>query len=214
MSIQLEKPAKTNNRQEIKGPPVLMTGDQYRESLRCRRPMKVYLNGEKVENILEHPIIKPSINTVALTYDLAHDPEQAELMTTESSISGHRINRFCHLHQSTEDLVKKVKMQRMLGGACGTCFQRCVGMDAINATFSTSFEIDEAHGTNYHERFKKFVEYVQHYDLIVDGCMTDVKGDRSKRPADQEDPDMYVRVVERRDDGIVINVYFSIGCHN
>jgi 4-hydroxybutyryl-CoA dehydratase/vinylacetyl-CoA-Delta-isomerase len=77
-------------------------------------------------------------------------------------------------------------------------------MDAFNAVFNTTFEIDQKHGTNYHERFTKYMEYVQDNDLAVDGCMTDARGERSKTPGEQPDPDAYLHVVERRPDGIVI----------
>ena len=77
-------------------------------------------------------------------------------------------------------------------------------MDAFNAVFSTSFEIDRKYGTHYHENFKKFMTYCQSNDLTVDGAMTDPKGDRSKAPHAQEDPDLFLRVVERRPDGIVV----------
>ncbi|MDD6299163.1 4-hydroxyphenylacetate 3-hydroxylase N-terminal domain-containing protein, partial [Hornefia butyriciproducens] len=110
----------------------LMTGEQYIESLR-RLKTRVYMFGEQVENWVDHPIIRPSINSVAMTYDLAQDPEYADLMTAKSSLTGKTINRFTHLHQSTDDLIRKVKMQRLLGQKTGACFQRCVGMDAFNA---------------------------------------------------------------------------------
>ena len=182
----------------------LMTGDEYIESLRKRKPLKLYLNGEKIKNPVDHPIIKPSINSVALTYDLAHDPEHKDLVRTKSVLTGRTINRFNHLHQSIEDLINKVKMLRVLGQKTGTCFQRCVGMDGFNAVFLTTYEIDQKYGTTYHQRFKDYLVKVEDNDWIVDGCMTDVKGDRSKRPADQIDPDMYLRVVERKPDGIII----------
>ncbi len=182
----------------------LMTGEEYIESLRKRKPLKLYFNGELIENPVEHPIIRPSINSVALTYDLAYDPEYKELATARSAITGRIINRFCHLHQSTEDLMNKVKMQRVLGQKSATCFQRCVGMDAFNSVFITTYEIDKKYGTEYHKRFVNYLKQIEDNDWTVDGCMTDVKGDRGKRPADQSDPDMYVRVVERRPDGIVI----------
>ena len=95
-------------------------------------------------------------------------------------------------------------MQRLLGQNCASCFQRCVGLDAGNALFCTTFEIDEKYGTSYHDNFIKFWEYVQKNDLTVDGAMTDPKGDRSLSPSKQPDPDMYLRVVERRKDGIVV----------
>ena len=181
----------------------LMTAKEYIDSLR-KLNTRVYMFGEKLDNWVDHPMIRPSINCVAMTYALAQDPQYEDLMTATSSLTGHKINRFTHLHQSSEDLVKKVKMQRLLGQKTASCFQRCVGMDAFNAVYSTTYEIDEKCGTSYHENFKKFLVYVQDNDLTVDGAMTDPKGDRSKAPHEQTDPDMYVHVVERRDDGIVV----------
>lgn len=183
---------------------VLMNGAEYIESLKKRGPLKVYLLGEEVKDVVNHPIIRASINSVALTYDLAHDPEYRDLLTAKSSLTGNTVNRFCHLHQSTEDLQDKVKMQRVLGQKCGTCFQRCVGMDALNAVFLTTYEIDAKYGTDYHERFKEYVKKAEEEDWVVDGCMTDPKGDRGKRPSEQRDPDVYVHVVEQREDGVVI----------
>lgn len=181
----------------------LKTKEQYIESLR-NLDIKVYMFGELVENFVDHPIIRPSINCVAMTYELAQYPEYEDLMTATSNLTGNKINRFTHLHQSTDDLRKKVKMQRLLGQKTSSCFQRCVGMDAFNAVYSTTFETDEKYGTNYHDNFKKYLEYVQENDLVVDGAMTDPKGDRGLSPTQQEDPDMYLHVVETRPDGIVV----------
>ena len=181
----------------------LMTGAQYIESLK-KLNTRVYMFGEKVENWVDHPMIRPSINCVAMTYELAQDPQYEDLMTAKSHLTGEKINRFAHIHQSTEDLKNKVKMQRLLGQKTASCFQRCVGMDAFNAVYSTTFEIDEKYGTDYFERFKKFLLMVQKEDLVVDGAMTDPKGDRSRAPHAQDDPDLFVRVKEVREDGIVV----------
>ena len=139
-----------------------------------------------------------------MTYDLARMPEYQDLMTVISPETGERINRFTHIHRSAEDLVKKVKMQRLVGQKTGACFQRCVGMDAFNAVYSTTYEIDQKHGTHYHDNFVRFMLNCQKRDLTVDGAMTDPKGDRSKAPHQQADPDLFLRVVERRADGIVV----------
>ena len=187
----------------------LMTGTQYIESLR-RLNTSVYMFGEKIDNWVDHPIIRPSINCVAVTYDLANDPQYEDLMTATSNLTGKKINRFAHIHQSTEDLKKKVKMQRLCGQKTASCFQRCVGMDAFNAEYSTTFEIDKKYGTDYHERFKKFLEFVQENDLVVDGAMTDPKGNRALAPHAQEDPDLFLRIKERRADGIVVR---GAKCH-
>ena len=181
----------------------MKTPAQYEDSLR-KLKFKVYVQGELVENPVDHPIIRPSLNSVKKTYELAHDPEFQDLMTAESHLSGERVNRFCHLHQNTDDLMKKVKMQRLLGQKTASCFQRCVGMDAINSVDSVTFEMDKKLGTNYHERFEKFLRQMQEEDWTVDGAMTDPKGDRSLSPSKQPDPDMFLHVVERREDGIVV----------
>lgn len=182
----------------------MKTAEEYRASLKNRRPLRVFWNGELLESPFDHPVVKASVNSVAETYEIAHMDDYIEISTTKSSLSGASINRFTHLHQSNEDLLKKIKMQRLLGQRTGTCFQRCVGMDALNAVFSTTYKVDAKHGTAYHERFKKFTRLVQEEDLVVDGAMTDPKGDRAKRPSEQSDPDLYMRIVERRPEGIVI----------
>ena len=181
----------------------MMTGEEYIQSLK-KLNTRIYAFGKKIEDVTEDPILRPSVNSVKMTYDLAAMPEYEGLMTTTSSLTGKKINRFCHIHQSAEDLMLKVKMQRLCGQKTGACFQRCVGLDAFNAVYNTAYEIDQAHGTHYFENFKKYLEYIQDADLVVDGAMTDPKGDRGLAPSAQADADLFLHVVERRSDGIVV----------
>ncbi len=180
----------------------LKTPEEYLESI--KRPVNLYMFGKKIDEFWEHPIIKPSINTVMKIYELAQDERYKDLMTATSHLTGNIINRFTHIHQSNDDLIKKVKMQRLLGQKTACCFQRCVGFDTANALYSVTYELDKKYGTDYHDRFKNFWINVQNNDLMVDGAMTDTKGDRSKRPKDQPDPDAFLHVVEELDDGIVV----------
>ena len=180
---------------------MIRTGDDYLESLRGRN-LKVYLYGEQVAEPVDHPVIRPSINAVAETYELAQ--RNPELGTAISPFTGERVNRFLHIAGSREDLVMQNKMQRRLGQLTGTCFQRCVGMDAFNSLHSVTFEIDEAYATPYHQRFCDFVTYAQMHGYVIGGAMTDVKGDRAKAPHQQADPDLYVHVTRRTEDGVFI----------
>ena len=182
---------------------MLKTAKQYIESLQELK-LNLYLLGEKVEDWVNNPIIRPSTNAVAMTYKMAHEKKNEPLAVTESILTGKKVNRFNSLFKSPDDMVCKIKMQRELGQRTACCYQRCVGMDGINATFSTTYEIDEKYGTDYHQRFRKWLEYVQENDLCVAGAMTDVKGHRGVSPSQQPDPDMFVHIVERRDDGIII----------
>lgn len=181
---------------------MIKTGADYIESLRGRK-LRVFLFGELIENPVEHPMIRPSVNAVAETYDLAVREEK--LGAVKSPITGQNISRFLHIAENAQDLVKQNKMQRKLGQNTGTCFQRCVGMDALNALHSTTFDIDEKYGTNYHQRFLDFVKLMHEGNFVIGGAMTDPKGDRSKSPSQQIDPDLYTRVVDKDEKGIYIS---------
>ena len=181
----------------------MMNAEQYEESLR-RLNLVVHMFGKRLENVVDDPIIRPSMKAVAKTYELAHCPEHEDIMTATSHITGKKINRFTHIHQNIGDLVKKSKMGRLLGRATGCCFQRCVGMDSLNALSIVTFNIDEKYGTEYYKRLLKYLEYVQENDLTCDGAMTDPKGDRGLPPHRQPDPDQYLHVVEQKKDGIVV----------
>ncbi len=182
----------------------IKSGREYKESIK-KLNLKANVMGQKTGDLPEHELVEPSQKAVAFTFDAAKNNETKNLFCVESTLCKDVVNRFTHLHQSTDDLVNKVKMQRYCGVKTGCCFQRCVGLDAANAIFSTTYECDQKHGTNYHERFKDYWTWIQQEDLVVDGAMTDPKGDRGKRPADQADPDLFLRIKERRVDGIVIS---------
>ena len=182
----------------------MMTGQQYRESIRRLKP-EVYYMGEKIESVADHPAFLPHVNAAALTYDMALAPEFEELLTATSHLTGEKINRFTHIHHSHDDLVKKVKMLRALGQQTGSCFQRCVGFDGLNSVYSITYDIDQKLNTDYHKRLVNLLKEVQSKDLMVSGAMTDVKGNRRLSPSQQKDPDLYVHMVEKKKDGIVVN---------
>jgi len=181
----------------------LINGAEYIESLRSLNP-KIYYKGKRIDDVTRHPATAPHVRAAAMTYALASNEEYRDLALTTSHLTGRTISRFTHVHQGIEDLIKKIKLLRVLGQKTATCFQRCVGHDGINATYSVLYEMDEKYGTGYLERFKKWLIRIQDKNLMVVGAMTDPKGDRSRSPADQPDPDQYVHVVERREDGVVI----------
>jgi len=181
----------------------IKNGAEYIESLRKIKPV-IYYKGERIEDVTRHPATAPHVRAAAMTYALASDDAYRDVATATSHLTGRTISRFTHVHQNVEDLIKKVKLLRILGQKTGTCFQRCVGFDGINAVYSVVYEIDQKCGTDYFERFKKWLITIQDENLMVVGAMTDPKGDRSKGPADQPDPDQYVHIVERRPDGVVI----------
>jgi 4-hydroxybutyryl-CoA dehydratase / vinylacetyl-CoA-Delta-isomerase len=180
---------------------IIRTSEDYIDSLRGRN-LAVYLMGERLEEPVDHPMIRPSVNAMAKSYDLAL--QEPELATAKSALTGERINRFLHIAESAEDVVKQNLMQRRLGQLTGTCFQRCVGMDAINALYSVTFEMDSQENTHYHARLQQFVKEMQALNYVIGGAMTDVKGDRNKSPSEQADADLYVHISRRTQGGVYI----------
>jgi len=183
---------------------MIRTKEDYVRSLRDQK-LNVYYNGSKVDDVTIHPAFIPHINSAAKTYEMALRPEHEDLMLATSHLTGRKINRFTHIHQSVDDLIKKVQMLRLLAHETGSCFQRCVGFDALNALYMTTYEVDEKHGTNYFKRFENYLRRIQEENFMLVGGMTDPKGDRSKRPGEQADPDLFTRIVEKREDGVVIS---------
>jgi 4-hydroxybutyryl-CoA dehydratase/vinylacetyl-CoA-Delta-isomerase len=181
----------------------IRTKEDYIKSLKDQKVV-IYYNGELVEDRTAFPAFIPHINSAAKTYELALLPENEDLLTATSNVTGKKINRFTHIHQSVDDLIKKVQMLRLIAHETASCFQRCVGFDAMNSLYMTTYEIDEKHKTKYFERFVEYLKKIQEENFMLVGGMTDPKGDRSKRPSQQADPDLFTRVVEKRKDGIVV----------
>lgn len=181
----------------------LKTKEQYYESLKDLHP-NAYILGEKVKNVHEHPLIKHMTAAVAKTYEMEHDPEGRKFLVTKSDLIDEEVSRFVKFYKSPDDLLTKVRMLKFLSQTIGGCYMRCTGMDAINSIGIEAYNCDQKYGTNYWDKLLDFVRMVQENDLVVFSGVTDVKGDRSLRPHQQKDPDMYVRIVDRNNDGIVI----------
>jgi 4-hydroxybutyryl-CoA dehydratase/vinylacetyl-CoA-Delta-isomerase len=181
---------------------MLMTAADYRESLRAYRP-RVFVNGTAVESVADEPLLAPGINSVGVTYDFAHRPEHAVLMTARQGTSGKTVNRMLHINETSTDLLYKLEAVRLVCKVSG-CAQRYLSHDALNGIFQATKRTDDAHGTDYSQRFLSYLHEVQDRDLTLGVAMTDAKGDRSKRPGQQLNPDVYVHITERRTDGIVI----------
>jgi 4-hydroxybutyryl-CoA dehydratase/vinylacetyl-CoA-Delta-isomerase len=193
------------------------TFEQYVASLRKLRPT-VYMFGEKIENVVDHPRIRAGINATGATYELAQNEKYKNLVTTLSPLTGELVNRFTLPPQSIEDLVMRVKVNRILGGYVGTCHQRCTGLDCLSTLSIVTYDIDKKYGTQYNARFVEFLKYMQKNDLTANAGVTDVKGDRNFGPHEQPDKDMYLRVVDQNKEGIIVrgakaHQTGSISCH-
>ena len=181
----------------------LKTSAQYYDSLKDLHPT-AYILGEKVENTYEHPLIKHMTAAVARTYRLENEPEGSQYLVAKSDITGEDVSRFLKFYKSPDDLYAKVKMLKFIAQRIGGCFMRCTGMDAINSVGIEVYNCDQKYGTSYWERLINFDRLVQQNDLCLFSGVTDVKGDRALRPSQQKEPDMYLSVIDKSNDGIVV----------
>ncbi len=173
----------------------IKTVDEYRDRISKLKP-RLFIGGKGVEKLSDHPITKGVIEATAKVYELTLDPRYADIMTAQSHLTNETISRSLHVHQSRQDLEKRLEMARLSSQKLGTCNYRCPGNEMLPGLAATTWEIDKDKGTEYYKRFTEYLKYVQKEDLVVSGSVTDTKGDRSKRPLEQ-DPDSYVHVVEK-----------------
>lgn len=182
----------------------LMSGDAYRESLRSYKP-KVYVDGREVASVADEPALRPGVNALAFTYDCALLPELEPIALATHSSRNRVVSRMLHVNESAGDLLNKLEAVRVLCQETG-CAQRYLAHDALNGIAQATAHIDDAKGSTEHRsRFEAYLAHVQDNDLSLGIAMTDAKGDRSRKPHQQANPDTYVHVVERNAKGILIS---------
>ena len=181
---------------------MLMSGADYRESLRAYKP-RVFVNGNAVDSVADEPLLAPGVAGVGVTYDFALKQEHVPIMTARQSTSGKIVNRMLHIDETSQDLLFKLEAIRLVCKTFG-CAQRYLAHDAFNGLYQSTMLTDSRHGTDYSQRFLAYLHDAQEKDLTLGIAMTDAKGDRSKRPGKQVNRDVYVHIKERRPDGIVI----------
>lgn len=189
---------------QIAEPGDTKTPDEFKAALRKLRP-NLYKQGRLVEDPVDDPVTRRTVEGHSQIFEAARDPRYQDLMTTTSHLTGRRISRYLSIIRSVDDMVANSRMKRLMFQMTGTCTGgRCAGWAALNAMWSTTWDVDQAFGTEYHERLTRWLVSAQERDITLSGALTDPKGNRRLGPSKQADPDMYLHVVERRPDGIVV----------
>ena len=176
------------------------TREEYLKSLQPLRP-QVYVAGEKITSVLDSPYFRTSLNHMGMSYDWANDPNYAGLMRHWSSLVEEEVSFWTHVRLSQEELAQMIKAIKTFS-ARYFCTM-CMGI-GLSTLWATTYEIDQARGTNYHQRLKAFYTKLQRQDLRFALGIMDPKGDRSLSPSRQPDPDLHLRIIRRTSDGIVV----------
>lgn len=182
----------------------LKTPKEYMDALKALKPN--IIKDRLLEKPFEDEDIQKGANVVALSYELARDPKYKDFMTVQSPINGKIINRFNHIPQTKGDLRKKLKMIKTLASEV-FCAQRCVGGDALHTLHVGTYQVDKSNKfkTDYHQRFLKYLRYIQDNDIAPTAAVTDAKGDRSLPPHLQEEKHSNVFIEEETDEGIYVS---------
>ncbi|HHE73948.1 MAG TPA: 4-hydroxyphenylacetate 3-hydroxylase, partial [Desulfobacteraceae bacterium] len=182
----------------------IKTRDDYLASLRKLRP-NIYKFGELIEDVTTHPATKRTVESHARCFDAANDSDMEKMYTAESIFTGEKILRWNSMMQDDGALISNMKFKRQNYRRTGTCTGAvCVGWNAMNVMWAITEDMDAEYGTDYKARLKKWILHAEKEGLTVAGALTDAKGDRSKPPSQQAEPDTNLHVVEVREDGIVI----------
>jgi len=182
----------------------MKTSKEYKASLKKMRP-NIYKFGELIKDVTTHPYTKRTVEGHGQIFDAAMKDEYKDILTTESGLTGDKVIRYLSIIKNAEDMIANVRMKRLMFNLTGTCTGgRCAGFNALNAMWAATYDIDNEHKTDYHQRLKDWLKDAQKRDITLSGALTDPKGDRSKPASLQEDPDMNLHVVEKKDDGIVV----------
>jgi 4-hydroxybutyryl-CoA dehydratase/vinylacetyl-CoA-Delta-isomerase len=182
----------------------LKTYEQYLASLKKLRP-NIYKYDELIEDVTTHPATRRTVEGHGWTFKAEHDEKLRDRVMTVSHLTGEPISRYLSIIQEPEDMYANSEMKRLMFHLTGTCTGgRCAGWCALNAMFITTWEMDRDLGTDYHQRFLAWLKDAQGRDITISGALTDAKGDRTKPPSQQADRDVFLHLVEKRDDGIVV----------
>ncbi len=183
---------------------MLLSGNNYRESLRSYRP-RVYVNGHSVESVADEASLAPGVNALALTYDYAlREQFKAVMRTDVAAVGAIDVNRMMAIPAHSQDLLNKLEAVRLVCQETG-CAERYLGGDVLSAIWQSAHRVDAERNTEYVARVRAYIERVYAEDLTLGVAMTDSKGDRSKRPDRQPNPDAYLHIAARRSDGVVLS---------
>src|SRR5215471_7525872 len=181
----------------------LRSADEYIASLRDGRT--VYFRGARVPDVTTHPVIGVAVRHATIDYRRADDPAHRDLAVVQGP-DGDVHSRYYALPRSPDDQRQRsalVERATTIGGTLVVLIKE-IGSDALFALLRVASVLDAQRGTTYLPRVEAFYRHCRDHDLAVAVAQTDVKGDRSRGPAAQADPDLYLHIVDRRADGIVV----------
>ncbi|MDG2304438.1 MAG: 4-hydroxyphenylacetate 3-hydroxylase N-terminal domain-containing protein [Candidatus Binatia bacterium] len=162
----------------------MKTGDDYRASIRDDR--RIFFDGERVDDVTTHPRMKRSVDIIAAGYDQQH------ALGPDATAPAYEPPR------SSDDLRNRLELMIQWDVSLITT------LESFNALRTAASRMREKH-PHYAERIERYVEYCQAEDIRCVQTISDAKGHRNLPPAQQDDPDVYLRVVEERSDGVVLN---------
>ena len=177
----------------------LRTAEQFLRGLRDGR--EVYYRGQRVTDVTEHPELGVAARHASIDFQLAEDPKHRDLAIRHEGNEAY--STYYHIPRSTKDLLDRSKLIETGTAQGGTLVLliKEIGTDALFALMRVLGRGSEMEGL---EKVRSLYQKYRQGDVALAVAQTDAKGDRSKRPSEQADPDLNLRVVEKRSDGVIV----------
>lgn len=179
----------------------IRTGKEYRESLRDGRT--IYVNGERVKDVTTYPPFQGIIRTLASLYDLQHDHQ--ELLTYPSPKTGEPVSLSFLMAETVEEVERRCQAEEFRAeftfGLMGRLPDFC---NALVTDAATVHEFIGRSEPRFGENILRYYEECRDNDWCLTHTLVDPQIDRSKGPAEQEDPYLALRLVRETDRGIIV----------
>jgi 4-hydroxyphenylacetate 3-monooxygenase len=182
---------------------MVRTGAQYIESLKDGRT--VFVNGERAEDVTEHPAFRESVRSIANLYDLAAAPEHRDVMTFPSPATGQPVNMSFLMPRTREDLVARRRAHRLWAEATFGLMGRSPDhVPGFITGFALCPDLFARAGARFGDHVVRYHAWLRDHDLYSSYVLIPPHVDRSKSAGEQKDPSLYAGIVEERADGIVV----------
>jgi len=182
----------------------IRTGEEYRQGL-SNKPRDVWINGEHITNVIDHPIFAASIREIARLYDLQHDPEFQDVMTFKSPSTGDLVSTAFLAPGSEEDIKKRSSTFKIIANATFGMMGRTQDyLSTMLMSFAESPHLFDKCGPEYTERLINYFEYVRENDLFLTHALIPPQSDRSKTSSKQDDEFLHMGVAEETNEGVIL----------
>lgn len=178
-----------------------LDGKRYRDSLDDGR--EVWLDGERIPNVAEHPAFAGAVGELARLFDLQHDEASRDLLTTQTPEATGRMSRSYTLPRTSGDLkAMRRNYEAWMRESWGQHGRSAAFMAAVAVGLYDFRNQLDGNRSGFGKNAAAYYRYCRDNDLMLTHALGDPQIDRSASPLDN--PDYALRIVAEKDSGVVV----------